>query len=477
MKKKNIFILSLLLFLSITVSISAHPGSLDANGGHYNRKTGEYHYHEGLNTESDSSYNYEYTTYYSATTEKETTTLPSLDSDDNFTSENQTEEWDIISFLEKYIPTNIVTILCSVFLLCVLIYGIINFIVKPIDDFFDDIDSKTQQKIRTKKETEKKIIFEKSSALNEQLESLSKNCQEVKSQMAATLRNMLTDLYVIEGDFVENWGSSIEIIQNRIEKGELNKREVVKFFHEYRHRFAPLYYNLLFFGNFDNTSLNTLARVPLEYYFFGETLYKSTFGVLSPINMTVYITPTGNKYHSQKYCHGATIPMNILSNDYSLLSKQPCKDCFDPALSQLIVSGIPKWYKKYLDFSYLKSKYYIYVHEEIIHTNLINVSDDCVKDVFTNRQQILKDITLNGQPYPEVVLEPFLNSEGKSVFLLVTKYSFNHRGCIDLGEIKLKRSKQIYHNIDNNISVEISDITGLDKPYYLGCNIKIIIKW
>lgn len=467
MKKKNIFILSLLLFLSITVSISAHPGSLDANGGHYNRKTGEYHYHEGLNTESDSSYNYEYTTYYSATTEKETTTLPSLDSDDNFITENQNEEWNFISLF--------FIILCPVLLILCLIYGII---IRPMANFFNNIDSKEQQqKIRTKKETEKKIIFEKSSALNEQLESLSKNCQEVKSQMAATLRNMLTDLYVIEGDFVENWGSSIEIIQNRIEKGELNKREVVKFFHEYRHRFAPLYYNLLFFGSFDNTSLNTLARVPQGYYFFGETLYKSTFGVLSPINMTVYITPTGNKYHSQKYCHGATKPINILSNDYSLLAKQPCKDCFDPTLSQLIVSGIPKWYKKYLDFSYLKSKYYIYVHEEIIHTNLINVSDDCIKDIFTNRQQILKDIALNGQSYPEVVLEPFLNSEGKSVFLLVTKYSFNHRGCIDLGEIKLKRSKQIYHNIDNNVSVEISDITGLDKPYYLGCNIKIIIKW
>lgn len=23
----------------------AHPGGLDANGGHYDRKTGEYHYH------------------------------------------------------------------------------------------------------------------------------------------------------------------------------------------------------------------------------------------------------------------------------------------------------------------------------------------------------------------------------------------------------------------------------------------------
>jgi len=33
--------------LSFTISVSAHPGRTDSNGGHYNRKTGEYHYHNG----------------------------------------------------------------------------------------------------------------------------------------------------------------------------------------------------------------------------------------------------------------------------------------------------------------------------------------------------------------------------------------------------------------------------------------------
>ena len=28
-----------------TLMLSAHPGGIDARGGHYNRKTGEYHYH------------------------------------------------------------------------------------------------------------------------------------------------------------------------------------------------------------------------------------------------------------------------------------------------------------------------------------------------------------------------------------------------------------------------------------------------
>lgn len=37
--------LSLLLALSLPLSTFAHSGRTDANGGHYNRKTGEYHYH------------------------------------------------------------------------------------------------------------------------------------------------------------------------------------------------------------------------------------------------------------------------------------------------------------------------------------------------------------------------------------------------------------------------------------------------
>ena len=31
--------------ISLITFSDAHPGGLDANGGHYDRKTGEYHYH------------------------------------------------------------------------------------------------------------------------------------------------------------------------------------------------------------------------------------------------------------------------------------------------------------------------------------------------------------------------------------------------------------------------------------------------
>lgn len=37
----------LLLIVSLSLSAVAHPGRTDANGGHWNRATGEYHYHNG----------------------------------------------------------------------------------------------------------------------------------------------------------------------------------------------------------------------------------------------------------------------------------------------------------------------------------------------------------------------------------------------------------------------------------------------
>lgn len=36
-----------MIILILIVPASAHPGRTDANGGHYNRSTGEYHYHHG----------------------------------------------------------------------------------------------------------------------------------------------------------------------------------------------------------------------------------------------------------------------------------------------------------------------------------------------------------------------------------------------------------------------------------------------
>lgn len=49
LKRRFIFALAVILALSLFSSAFAHPGKLDANGGHVDKETGEYHYHKGPN--------------------------------------------------------------------------------------------------------------------------------------------------------------------------------------------------------------------------------------------------------------------------------------------------------------------------------------------------------------------------------------------------------------------------------------------
>ncbi len=54
MATKKLQIIIAFGFLFCSVFAHAHPGGLDANGGHYNRKTGEYHYHNKLKQKDNS---------------------------------------------------------------------------------------------------------------------------------------------------------------------------------------------------------------------------------------------------------------------------------------------------------------------------------------------------------------------------------------------------------------------------------------
>lgn len=49
MQRKTYICIALMLLVScfVTVLVFAHGGRTDANGGHYDRSTGEYHYHHG----------------------------------------------------------------------------------------------------------------------------------------------------------------------------------------------------------------------------------------------------------------------------------------------------------------------------------------------------------------------------------------------------------------------------------------------
>jgi Na+/melibiose symporter-like transporter len=63
--KKYLKLVVVLPLLLISIIAFAHPGRTDANGGHYNHSTGEYHYHNGNSTGSNTGLNFKTNTDYS----------------------------------------------------------------------------------------------------------------------------------------------------------------------------------------------------------------------------------------------------------------------------------------------------------------------------------------------------------------------------------------------------------------------------
>ena len=60
---KKIIVTVTVLNMLCCFAVYSHPGRLDSNGGHYNRQTGEYHYHDGTHHSGGNSSGSGYTMY------------------------------------------------------------------------------------------------------------------------------------------------------------------------------------------------------------------------------------------------------------------------------------------------------------------------------------------------------------------------------------------------------------------------------
>ena len=113
--KRIFFKTFLVLFILISqfiVIVNAHPGRTDSNGGHYDRSTGEYHYHDGESAGKKQSNNNEPYTY-------EDFVGPTQDYSDN--SSNTTSRKRSFDFIDFYITAKIsfpiaLAITCVVYL-------------------------------------------------------------------------------------------------------------------------------------------------------------------------------------------------------------------------------------------------------------------------------------------------------------------------------------------------------------------------
>lgn len=108
----SIFIILSLLFL---ISAHAHPGRLDSNGGHYNRDTGEYHYHDGSSSgknNNNKSDNYTYSHFEGPTKDYNSSSgSPNFEGSENETTTPSTNDSDDLSDIGLLIA--IIGIICA----------------------------------------------------------------------------------------------------------------------------------------------------------------------------------------------------------------------------------------------------------------------------------------------------------------------------------------------------------------------------
>lgn len=124
---------SVLLFILIIITAcanlaSSHPGRTDSKGGHYNRSTGEYHYHHGMSAHQhpngvcpygiSEATTTRYYNSYSSNTNIYTTSKPHTSK----YIEHSNKEDDIISIIFNYIIVGLF-----------LVYIIVRFILKLSD--------------------------------------------------------------------------------------------------------------------------------------------------------------------------------------------------------------------------------------------------------------------------------------------------------------------------------------------------------
>ena len=123
--KRLVFILLAFLFLLLCIPVSAHPGRTDEDGGHYDRSTGEYHWHHGYEAHQhydmdgdgdiDCPYNFNvnpYSSLHNGKTKVEFNTSESADKANDSLGGDEKVDWFEVAY-----PFIIVAAIVTIFVL------------------------------------------------------------------------------------------------------------------------------------------------------------------------------------------------------------------------------------------------------------------------------------------------------------------------------------------------------------------------
>lgn len=161
--KKNIIVPIFIFIVAnlLLVIAFAHGGSTDFRGGHYDRSTGEYHYHHGYSAHDhydmdgdgivDCPYNFDDKTDHSNNgdaegnkTDKFYESANGSSSSENVDTQKELSFWDVVVMILEIIGFSILISSQSAFL-CWMIVGIIKIIIEAI--FKIDIKDSTARRV------------------------------------------------------------------------------------------------------------------------------------------------------------------------------------------------------------------------------------------------------------------------------------------------------------------------------------------
>lgn len=308
-RKFFVSILIITILFSTPVLVCAHPGGTDSNGGHYDRSTGEYHYHHGYSAHQHEDgycpYNYHDNTKNSSSY-----------------AINNESIWIFALFF-------VTTIILFIFIaFCIELYKNKKEIkrketyVIPLKNQLDEIRQR-ENKIRIQ-------ITETASKGTNQIE---KREEQLSKLIEETIHNKLEQVKARE--------SNIDILYSK-----------VKIYHEKE-------YCEYFIGKGNDEKL---AGFPDGIKVIDGKIVDTEYSWEKYGRFTFYHNTKGGKIHLSEWCGGNNcVPYHLLYDNTILKEYDLCKKCRDFSFPEKIkfYANTNKWYNNYLKIQELKEKYNI----------------------------------------------------------------------------------------------------------------------
>lgn len=365
MRKQLTMISVFVLVLLLPMQAFAHPGRTDANGGHYDRSTGEYHYHHGFpahdhyDIDGDGIIDcpYDFVDKTGENSGSRYSSGNSQVSDSKPVSEKKETDKSGMAVQDmkeegrdKEMRSLSVTIAILVLLLAAMIILAIRFglKIKSYEELLERKNSElarlknSEHKLQIEHSSDEKIISELRSELNSEKEK-SQNCQNALRRSSESL------------------SEGLRIASKKL----MEKSERVRSAEEKCGRLSSQYNSLLTLIQRNNKEIQLGAysinnpistdaveqldlkiRVPNDVYF-------NEFGIpilLDPLQeplksfpyggYTVFSNASSDVYHANDHCSGYNLaPEHI----FKMLEKRkrPCKRCGG---SRVTCQTIPQWY-------------------------------------------------------------------------------------------------------------------------------------